>query len=205
MLGQKKNHDYLSIRTAFLYFILPSLRRSKTLISYGRYVPPAICPCQISEPSAIKLAPCLVALDDSDLLQDDVPQVRSHFRSLEWEFRKLCINIKYVHHYQTSELIATSGFHENCLTNAIMLCQVAPEAVADAGQDRGTARDRAEGCSCLYGNACVDEYVCLDWDNRLEVAKRNAQFCLHCTRVAMRENVHIFSIAVRLRIAAVFP
>lgn len=32
---------------------------------------------------------------------------------------------------------------------------------------------RAEGCSCLYGNPCVDQYICRDWDNRVAVAKRN--------------------------------
>jgi len=30
-----------------------------------------------------------------------------------------------------------------------------------------------ETCSCLYGNPCVDQYVCLDWNNRFEVAKKN--------------------------------
>ena len=33
--------------------------------------------------------------------------------------------------------------------------------------------DRGEGCSCLFGNPCVDKYVCLDWDNRMAVAKAN--------------------------------
>jgi mannose-6-phosphate isomerase-like protein (cupin superfamily) len=32
---------------------------------------------------------------------------------------------------------------------------------------------RSEGCSCLYGNPCMDQYVCLDWANRFEVAKKN--------------------------------
>lgn len=32
---------------------------------------------------------------------------------------------------------------------------------------------RAEGCSCLYGNPCVDQYICKNWDNRMEVAKQN--------------------------------
>lgn len=32
---------------------------------------------------------------------------------------------------------------------------------------------RAEGCSCLYGNPCVDQYICRDWDNRFAVAKKN--------------------------------
>ncbi|KAL4474941.1 hypothetical protein ABPG74_001637 [Tetrahymena malaccensis] len=32
---------------------------------------------------------------------------------------------------------------------------------------------RGEGCSCLYGNPCVDQYVCLDWNNRFTIAKQN--------------------------------
>lgn len=32
---------------------------------------------------------------------------------------------------------------------------------------------RAEGCSCLYGNPCVDQYICKDWDNRFAVSKKN--------------------------------
>jgi len=34
---------------------------------------------------------------------------------------------------------------------------------------------RAEGCSCLYGNPCVDQYICKDWDHRMEVAKKNGK------------------------------
>jgi hypothetical protein len=30
-----------------------------------------------------------------------------------------------------------------------------------------------ETCSCLYGNPCVDQYECRDWNNRFEVAKKN--------------------------------
>eukprot|EP00943_MAST-04B_sp_MAST-4B-sp1_P000214 g214.t1 len=30
-----------------------------------------------------------------------------------------------------------------------------------------------ETCSCLYGNPCVDQYVCSDWKNRFEIAKQN--------------------------------
>jgi hypothetical protein len=32
---------------------------------------------------------------------------------------------------------------------------------------------RAEGCSCLFGNPCLDQYVCKDWGNRFAVAKKN--------------------------------
>lgn len=32
---------------------------------------------------------------------------------------------------------------------------------------------RAEGCSCLYGNPCVDQYICRDWNNCFAVAKKN--------------------------------
>lgn len=30
-----------------------------------------------------------------------------------------------------------------------------------------------ESCSCIYGNPCVDEYGCKDWDNRFAVATKN--------------------------------
>ena len=37
-----------------------------------------------------------------------------------------------------------------------------------------TRRGRSgESCSCLYGNACVDAYMCRDWARRYEVAERN--------------------------------
>lgn len=36
-----------------------------------------------------------------------------------------------------------------------------------------TDEKRNEGCSCLYGNPCVDQYICKDWDNRYAVAKKN--------------------------------
>lgn len=38
-------------------------------------------------------------------------------------------------------------------------------------EDEGGGRQ--EGCSCLYGNPCVDQYICKDWDNRYAVAKKN--------------------------------
>ena len=31
----------------------------------------------------------------------------------------------------------------------------------------------AEGCSCLFGNPCLDEYNCDDWINRYDIAKEN--------------------------------
>lgn len=34
-------------------------------------------------------------------------------------------------------------------------------------------KPRQEGCSCLFGNPCQDQYVCLDWDNRWAVAIKN--------------------------------
>jgi len=30
-----------------------------------------------------------------------------------------------------------------------------------------------ESCSCIYGNPCVDEYGCKDWDNRYAIAMKN--------------------------------
>jgi len=40
-----------------------------------------------------------------------------------------------------------------------------------SGEDGG--RRGGEGCSCLYGNPCVDQYVCKDWANRMDVARKN--------------------------------
>lgn len=42
---------------------------------------------------------------------------------------------------------------------------------ANAGKDASATGSRGEGCSCLYGTPCQDKYVCLDWDNRIAVAK----------------------------------
>jgi hypothetical protein len=39
--------------------------------------------------------------------------------------------------------------------------------------DGGFVGARQEGCSCIWGNPCVDEYVCQDWANRLAVATKN--------------------------------
>ena len=32
---------------------------------------------------------------------------------------------------------------------------------------------RAEGCSCVEGNPCVDQYVCKNWEYRFAIAKKN--------------------------------
>ena len=32
---------------------------------------------------------------------------------------------------------------------------------------------RKEGCSCIYGNPCADQYVCLNWANRFDIATKN--------------------------------
>ena len=36
----------------------------------------------------------------------------------------------------------------------------------------GTSREK-EGCSCIWGNPCADEYICEDWDNRFAIAAAN--------------------------------
>ena len=46
-------------------------------------------------------------------------------------------------------------------------------AMGGAGDIATGGEKRKEGCSCLYGNPCLDQYVCLDWANRFEVAKKN--------------------------------
>jgi hypothetical protein len=30
-----------------------------------------------------------------------------------------------------------------------------------------------EGCSCIYGNPCLDEYACRDWSNRFAISTKN--------------------------------
>ena len=42
-----------------------------------------------------------------------------------------------------------------------------------AGEAKIESKVRKEGCSCLYGNPCMDKYVCEDWNGRMEVAKKN--------------------------------
>lgn len=41
------------------------------------------------------------------------------------------------------------------------------------GNGEDGARSGGEGCSCLFGNPCIDQYVCKDWSNRFEVSKKN--------------------------------
>ena len=44
------------------------------------------------------------------------------------------------------------------------------------GNHNGIVRDDGrvlESCSCIYGNPCVDEYGCKDWDNRFAIATKN--------------------------------
>lgn len=38
---------------------------------------------------------------------------------------------------------------------------------------RDDGRAGMESCSCIYGNPCVDEYGCKDWENRMAVAMKN--------------------------------
>ena len=40
-------------------------------------------------------------------------------------------------------------------------------------EDVAVAIEEKSSCSCLFGNPCVSEYLCKDWANRIEVAKRN--------------------------------
>lgn len=51
--------------------------------------------------------------------------------------------------------------------NKAIWAGVPPEAAA-----------RGEGCSCVYGSPCTDQYVCLDWENRMAVAKKNGMLPL---------------------------
>lgn len=49
---------------------------------------------------------------------------------------------------------------------------------AAGGTLLGDEAPRGEGCSCLFGSPCVDQYVCLDWDNRMAVAKAHGMLPL---------------------------
>ena len=40
-------------------------------------------------------------------------------------------------------------------------------------EEAAGAPEEKSSCSCLWGNPCVSEYLCKDWANRIEVAKRN--------------------------------
>lgn len=52
-------------------------------------------------------------------------------------------------------------------------------AVGDSGRQgasedrRDDGRNGLESCSCMYGNPCVDEYGCKDWDSRYAIARAN--------------------------------
>ena len=43
---------------------------------------------------------------------------------------------------------------------------------AAAGGD-GSSVAAVESCSCIYGNPCVDRYLCQDWGNRYAVSRTN--------------------------------
>ena len=47
------------------------------------------------------------------------------------------------------------------------------QGIVGGGISLSGATQRSEGCSCLYGNPCIDQYVCLNWSNRFDVAKKN--------------------------------
>lgn len=47
------------------------------------------------------------------------------------------------------------------------------EHVGYKAEKKETETKRQEGCSCLFGNPCLDKYVCQDWNNREAVAKKN--------------------------------
>ena len=54
----------------------------------------------------------------------------------------------------------------------LLLLQATKEKMATLEGDQNIERTE-EGCSCLEGNPCADKYICENWDNRFDVAKRN--------------------------------
>ncbi len=79
--------------------------------------------------------------------------------------------------YVARELTAEEKAAQEAEKKALALSKVVKSDGTSAATGGDTANFRGvrkEGCSCLYGNPCVDKYVCLDWENRFEIAKANA-------------------------------
>ena len=57
-------------------------------------------------------------------------------------------------------------------------------ARADKGVEMSgnAAERRQEGCSCIEGNPCVNEYICLDWHNRFAVAAKHGWKAPGCSQ-----------------------
>jgi hypothetical protein len=71
---------------------------------------------------------------------------------------------------ENAEEAAASAAREE----AAYAAREAAKAAAAAKQPAtGGSERRGEGCSCIWGNPCVDEYVCKDWANRFAVAAAN--------------------------------
>jgi hypothetical protein len=68
------------------------------------------------------------------------------------------------------------------LEDAPFLRQGAAAAVvAAADVAAGVGGEDASSCSCLFGNACMSAYACLNWDARYEVAAAARQARVACT------------------------
>ena len=77
------------------------------------------------------------------------------------------------------------GTFKNLLSNETYYCIVFEDAIQYEkdmnelqkrlnNQPKENYKTRTEeGCSCLYGNPCMDQYICRDWNNRYAVAKTN--------------------------------
>ena len=44
---------------------------------------------------------------------------------------------------------------------------------SNAKDEKASKGPIQESCSCLFGNPCVDQYICKDWNNRVQVATKN--------------------------------
>lgn len=51
--------------------------------------------------------------------------------------------------------------------------QLKMQKVAKSMDNPDVKSREQEGCSCLFGNPCMDQYICRDWDNRYSIAKKN--------------------------------
>jgi hypothetical protein len=72
-------------------------------------------------------------------------------------------------------LVADATYYVYVEQQADQLARDQARMKAIAASMDGVKKDteRAEGCSCIYGNPCIDQYICKDWDNRYAVATKN--------------------------------
>ena len=122
-------------------------------------------------------------IDDDYGLTDIMPGCKIRLSALSSERRTMYLNgssreapwIKEEPEGTFQELLAGETYYCIVIEDA---AQYKKDMADMVKKNAGVAKDteqkpRQEGCSCLYGNPCQDQYVCLDWDHRWEVALKN--------------------------------